>query len=121
MLVVLVVLLVLVVLFFLLRPAAPPGTDSEQEEEEREAIALAIDGRTMTPEEVKVSEGNRVDLKITSERPVELHLHGYDLEEEEVEPGEPAEISFEADKAGRFPIEDHSTGAELGALLVQPL
>lgn len=56
---------------------------------------------------------------MTSDRPIELHLHGYDLEEE-IEPGEPAEISFEADLTGRFEIENHDSEAELGALVVEP-
>jgi hypothetical protein len=36
------------------------------------------------------------------------------------QPGEPAELSFEATTTGRFPIEDHDTEAELGTLIVQP-
>jgi hypothetical protein len=56
---------------------------------------------------------------LTSESPVEVHLHGYDLEEE-VLPGEETELSFEADATGRFEIEDHETEAQLGTLLVQP-
>ncbi len=56
---------------------------------------------------------------MTSEEPVEVHVHGYDLEEE-VEPGEPAILAFEADVTGRFEIEDHDTGNQLGTLVVEP-
>lgn len=73
----------------------------------------------MSPEEVSVREGDRVTLNVTADRPVEMHVHGYDLEEE-VEPGEDTEISFRADLTGRFPIEDHDTEAELGILVVEP-
>ena len=73
----------------------------------------------MTPAEVSVTEGDRVNLEITSDHPIELHLHGYDLTEE-VEPGEPGELSFEATNTGRFAIEDHETETELGTLLVHP-
>jgi len=73
----------------------------------------------MTPDAITVSEGEQVNLQITSDHPVEFHLHGYDLEEE-VEPGEPGELSFEATITGSFPIEDHNTETELGVLLVQP-
>ncbi len=48
-----------------------------------------------------------------------MHVHGYDLEEE-IEPDEPTKISFEADLTGRFPVENHDTEAELGALVVEP-
>ena len=58
-------------------------------------------------------------LRWTSDIPVEVHLHGYDLEEE-VSPGEETDLSFEADLTGRFEIEEHETETELGTLLVQP-
>ena len=73
----------------------------------------------MNPAEVDVEEGDQVTLRLASDRPVEIHLHGYDLEEE-VSPGEETELSFEADLTGRFDIEDHETDTELGTLLVQP-
>jgi hypothetical protein len=60
-----------------------------------------------------------VTLVLTSDSPVEVHLHGYDLEEE-VLPGEETVLSFEAEISGRFEIEDHETETALGALLVQP-
>ena len=50
---------------------------------------------------------------------MEFHLHGYDLEAQ-VEPGEPAELAFEATVTGRFEIENEQTREELGMLLVQP-
>jgi FtsP/CotA-like multicopper oxidase with cupredoxin domain len=36
----------------------------------------------MNPDEIDVTEGDRVTLRLTSDAPVELHLHGYDLEAE---------------------------------------
>ena len=110
--VVLITLIALLVLFFLLRPES-----SAPEEEEQ--VALAINGNTMSPDEVSVTEGQQVNLQITSDRPIEFHVQGYNLEEE-VQPGEPAELMFEATTTGRFPIEDHDTEAELGTLIVQP-
>lgn len=73
----------------------------------------------MTPSEISVGEGDEVTLRITSESPVGVHVHGYDLEEE-IEPGEPTTLSFEADTTGRFAIEDHETEEELGTLVVEP-
>jgi heme/copper-type cytochrome/quinol oxidase subunit 2 len=118
--VVLITLIALLVLFFLLRPesSAPEASDVGETQEEQE-VALAINGNTMSPDEVSVTEGAQVNLQITSDRPIEFHVHGYDLEEE-VQPGEPGELVFEATTTGRFPIEDHDTEAELGTLLVQP-
>ncbi len=119
--VVLITLIALLVLFFLLRPESsdPEASDVGETQGEEQEIALAINGNTMSPEEVSVTEGAQVNLQITSDRPMEFHVHGYDLEAE-VQPGEPAELSFEATTTGRFPIEEHDTEAELGTLLVQP-
>ena len=116
---VLATLMLLVVLFFLLRPASPVPESGNAGETPQEPVALAINGNSMSPAEVSVTEGEQVNLQITSDRPIEFHLHGYDLEEE-VEPGQPGELSFDATMTGQFPIEDHNTEAELGTLLVQP-
>jgi hypothetical protein len=73
----------------------------------------------MNPDDVDVEEGDYVTLRLTSESPVVVHLHGYDLERH-VLPGEETELSFEAHATGRFDIENHETEARLGTLLVQP-
>ncbi len=113
--VVLLVLLGLGALFFALRPDTTASSGEAQEQ----TFDVSISGGEMEPGELSVTEGDQVNLRITSEEPVEVHLHGYDLERE-VEPGEPGEISFEADTSGRFEIEDHETEAVLGTLVVQP-
>jgi hypothetical protein len=59
-----------------------------------------------------------VTLRLTSEEPLEVHLHGYDLKRE-VALGKPATLSFEADLTGRFEIEDHESEEVLGVLLVE--
>lgn len=105
--------LVLGGLFLLLRPAPPDTSPGER------SFDLEIRDNGMSPEEISVHEGDRVTLNITAERPVEIHVHGYDLEEE-VEPGKDTEILFEAELTGRFPMEDHDTEAELGVLVVEP-
>jgi len=110
---VLISVLVLGGLFLILRPDPPSATPATR------PFDLEIRENGMSPEEVSVREGDRVTMSITSERPVEIHVHGYDLEQE-VEPGEPTELRFEADLTGRFPMEDHETEAELGVLVVEP-
>ena len=120
---ILVLVVILVALFLLLRPSSTQDSSSTAESTSSQPpeanIDLAIQGGTMTPDEVSVTEGDQVNFRITSDHPVEFHLHGYDLEKE-VEPGEPAELVFDATITGRFAIEDHDTDTELGALLVQP-
>ncbi|MGH3145211.1 MAG: cupredoxin domain-containing protein [Rubrobacter sp.] len=109
-----VVLLGLGALFFALRP------DSTASDEPRQrTLDVGIEGGKMDPGEVAVTEGDQVTLRVDSDEPVELHLHGYDIEQE-VSPGETAELRFEADITGRFEIEDHGSESLLGVLLVRP-
>jgi len=117
-------LLVLIGLFFLLRPASPPENvpttdESTTEETQEKTFDLAIAQGSMTPSEITVTEDDPVVFRITSDSPLAFHLHGYDLEQE-VAPGEPAELSFTATITGRFEIENEQTREELGVLLVQP-
>ena len=110
------VLLVLVVLgglFVLLRPNLPTAGPQTR------VFDLRISGEAMKPSDITVTEGDRVVLRITADSPLELHVHGYDIERE-VEPGEPARLSFEADLTGRFALENHETEEELGTLVVEP-
>jgi heme/copper-type cytochrome/quinol oxidase subunit 2 len=73
----------------------------------------------MSPAEISVNEGDNVTLRVSSDKPMKLHLHGYDVKRE-VEPGETAKLRFEADIIGRFEIEDHESEKELGTLQVRP-
>ncbi len=52
---------------------------------------------------VRVLEGDMVHLRWTSDRPLVLHLRGYDIEKS-VAPGAVTEFAFMADVTGRFPI-----------------
>src|SRR5215210_312622 len=120
-----VLLIVLIALFFALRPNSPAPEDSADTSEsadggqKEETFDLAIGEGGMTPDEITVDEGDRVRFRITSDSPLEFHLHGYDLEEE-IEPDEPVELAFDATITGRFEIENEQTREELGVLLVQP-
>ncbi|HUP91086.1 MAG TPA: hypothetical protein VM074_02480 [Solimonas sp.] len=71
------------------------------------------------PALIQVHEGDAVQLSVTSDHDDELHLHGYDLELA-LKAGVPGELSFTADRSGRFEYELHHAHLELGALEVQP-
>jgi hypothetical protein len=111
--VILVVVLVLGGLFYLLRPDNPPGAPQGR------TFDVTIKGGEMNPDEISVDEGDKVTLRVSSDKPTELHIHGYDVEQE-VEPGQETELRFEADLTGRFEIEDHASEKELGVLQVRP-
>lgn len=55
---------------------------------------------------VRVTQGEQVEITLSSDQGGELHLHGYDLTAK-LEPGMPATFSFAAKIAGRFPVEAH--------------
>jgi hypothetical protein len=62
---------------------------------------------------IRVKQGDAVRLRWTSDRPIALHLHGYDIETK-VTPGTVAEMAFTARAAGRFPVEEHTPNARGG-------
>jgi hypothetical protein len=56
---------------------------------------------------VRVKQGDAVRLRWRSDRPLLVHLHGYDIETR-IEPGAVAELAFTARATGRFPIHVHT-------------
>jgi hypothetical protein len=58
---------------------------------------------------VKVKQGDELELRWSSDKPMQLHLHGYDIEVK-VSPQTPAVMAFKANLPGRFPIEPHGQG-----------
>jgi hypothetical protein len=81
----------------------------------RKVFDLAIVNGKVAPamQLVRVKQGDAVSLRWTSDQPIILHLHGYDIETK-VEPGAVAEMAFEARATGRFPVEEHSPDAKGG-------
>jgi hypothetical protein len=73
---------------------------------------------------LRIHEGDQVRLVWRSDRPVTVHLHGYDIEWH-VGAGGVAQSSFTAYASGRFPIELHGSDdgrhtAPLAVLEVYP-
>ena len=72
---------------------------------------LAVGDKT-----VRVVKGDTVELRWTSDRPVELHLHGYDLQVR-ANPDAPQVMRFEARATGRFPVETHGSSGRHATLI----
>lgn len=66
-------------------------------------------GRVAEKEVIRVKQGDRVKLRWTTDEPMTLHLHGYDIKRI-VKPGAVTELAFEAYATGRFPINVHGSG-----------
>lgn len=58
---------------------------------------------------LRVEKGDAVRVRVTSDAPGELHLHGYELAAT-VAPGAAAELSFTARATGRYRFEWHRAG-----------
>jgi hypothetical protein len=65
---------------------------------------------------IRVQQGDDVVLRWHSDRPIILHLHGYEIETRVV-PGAVAETHFEARATGRFPIHVHTGQTQSEAVL----
>jgi FtsP/CotA-like multicopper oxidase with cupredoxin domain len=76
------------------------------------AIDVRIENRKVVAPmaAIRLTEGDTVELRWTSDEPVELHLHGYDLKIQ-IRPDAPAAMVVEATATGRFPITSHGWGA----------
>lgn len=77
----------------------------------KRVIEARIENRKVVApmEAIRITEGDVIELRWTSDEAVELHLHGYDIEIE-VKPGESASMVVDARATGRFPIESHGWG-----------
>jgi hypothetical protein len=62
---------------------------------------------------IRVKEGDVVKLRCTTDQPLMLHLHGYNIEKH-IEPGTATELTFTAYATGRFPIHVHAQGEPAG-------
>ena len=56
---------------------------------------------------MRVQQGDNVVLRWHSDRPIVLHLHGYEIETR-VGPGAVGEMRFAARATGRFPVHVHT-------------
>lgn len=78
-----------------------------------EILGDDVRGAEITPARpapvLRVRQGDELVLVWTSDTPIVVHLHGYDIETS-VTPGEGAEMAFTARAAGRFPIASHGDG-----------
>jgi hypothetical protein len=63
---------------------------------------------------IRVSQGDVVKLRWSTDQPLTLHLHGYDIEQT-LERGAVAEMTFTARATGRFPVHVHDGTARAGS------
>jgi hypothetical protein len=75
------------------------------------------------PAVLAVRQNDRVVIRVSADQPVQVHLHGYDIESDVV-PNVVTSLRFTATATGRFPLEIHSKDprkqAPLAYLEVRP-
>ncbi|MFI8326031.1 hypothetical protein [Streptomyces sp. NPDC085529] len=96
------------------RTPAPPPTPAGR------TLDIRVTGSTVTPapSRVEVRKGERITLRVTSDRADTVHVHGYDREAV-LAPGTPVILDLTADRTGLFEVETHESGLVLTQLVVR--
>ena len=70
--------------------------------------ALTIANGSVAPNMrlIRVKQNDVVKLEWRTDKPISVHLHGYDIEQE-LKPGATTEMTFTARATGRFTVEPH--------------
>jgi len=63
---------------------------------------------------IRVKQNDVVKLEWSTDKPITVHLHGYDIERE-IKPGTITEMTFTARATGRFTVEPHLGRTPSGA------
>ncbi|MFF3761478.1 hypothetical protein [Streptomyces sp. NPDC002185] len=95
-------------------PSSPRPTDPGR------TVTLTLTGTTVEPppSRIELKKGERLTLRVTSDRADTLHVHGYDRELP-LSPGVPATLTLTADRTGLFEVETHESGLVLTQLVVR--
>ncbi|MGW3397150.1 hypothetical protein [Streptomyces hydrogenans] len=106
-------------------PSAPPSPSSAPARTPDptptgRTLDIRVTGSTVTPtpSRVELKKGERITLRVTSDRPDTVHVHGYDREAT-LTPGTPAALTLTADRTGLFEVETHESGLVLTQLVVR--
>ncbi len=77
------------------------------------ALAIANGNVPKASRVIRVEQGDRVRFRLTTDRAMVIHLHGYDIERK-VAPGKVTEFALKAHATGRFPVNVHEHGQSGG-------
>ncbi|WP_405494568.1 cupredoxin domain-containing protein [Streptomyces sp. NBC_00096] len=99
--------------------ATPPPASPEASQADRTVSITVRDGKVSpAPGRVEVTRGERVALRVTSDRADTLHVHGFD-KELALPAGQEATLILTADRTGLFEVETHESNLVLTQLLVR--
>ncbi|MEU3406292.1 hypothetical protein ABZ766_20460 [Streptomyces sp. NPDC006670] len=101
-------------------PTGTPAPASPQAPRADRTVTLTVrDGKVSPPPtRTELKRGERIALRVTSDRADTLHVHGYD-KELALPAGQEATLVLTADRTGLFEVETHESGLVLTQLLVR--
>ncbi|WP_447006856.1 hypothetical protein ACRAKI_10470 [Saccharothrix isguenensis] len=79
-----------------------PGTSAAPPD----PLVLRLSADEESRQRVEAVRGQAIEMTITSEKPVEVHVHGFDVRGD-ADSGKPAVLEFTADRTGTFDVEAH--------------
>ncbi|WP_030720248.1 hypothetical protein [Streptomyces sp. NRRL F-2580] len=92
---------------------------SDPQQADRAVTVTVRDGKVSpAPARTELRRGERVALRVTSDRADTLHVHGYD-KELALPAGQEATLNLTADRTGLFEVETHESHLVLTQLLVR--
>ncbi|WP_051772607.1 hypothetical protein [Saccharothrix sp. NRRL B-16314] len=69
-------------------------------------LVLRLSAEEESRQPVEAVRGQVIELTVTSGKPVEVHVHGFDVRGD-ADAGKPAVLEFTADRTGTFDVEAH--------------
>ncbi|WP_406859967.1 hypothetical protein ABZO31_06110 [Streptomyces sp. HUAS MG47] len=98
----------------------PGTTSSPSTPAPGRTVAITVSGSSVQPppSRIELKKGERLTLRVTSDRADTLHVHGYDRELP-LRAGESAVLALTADRTGLFEVETHDSGLLLTQLVVR--
>ncbi|MCX5202742.1 cupredoxin domain-containing protein [Streptomyces sp. NBC_00237] len=99
-------------------PSAPAPAPTAPAADRTVTITVRDGKVTPAPGRTELKRGERVALRVTSDRADTLHVHGYD-KELALPAGREATLLLTADRSGLFEVETHESGLVLTQLLVR--
>ncbi|MFF5504473.1 hypothetical protein [Streptomyces roseolus] len=101
-------------------PPSPSSSAPPTPSPDGRTLDIRVTGSTVAPapSRLELRKGERVTLRVTSDRADTVHVHGYDREAA-LTPGTSAILTLTADRIGLFEVETHESGLVLTQLVVR--
>lgn len=96
----------------------PPPSPATPEADRTVSVTVRDGKVSPAPARTELRRGERVTLRVTSDRADTLHVHGYD-KELTLPAGQEATLTLTVDRTGLFEVETHESGLVLTQLLVR--